>query len=163
MQLLTTLSLAALAVASPVLEPRQNSSDTEQNSTTLSLSQFLPQQFNISLAAAIANIGGTNDSDVERASPGIVVASPSTVNPDYFYTWTRDSALTMLMVIDELIFGTESVGNNSLQIVVEDYGAAQAALQTVTNPSGALWPAGLGLGEPKFYSNGTRFNMAWGR
>lgn len=67
------------------------------------------------------------------------------------------------MIIDELIFGTERVGNNSLQVVVEQYTRAQAQLQTVTNPSGALWPAGQGLGEPKFYSNGTRFNGAWGR
>lgn len=80
------------------------------------------------------------------------------------YTWTRDSALTELMLTDELIFGNaELVGNNSLQILVEQYTGAQAQLQTVTNPSGALWPAGQGLGEPKFYTNGTRFNGAWGR
>lgn len=29
---------------------------------------------------------------------------------------------------------------------------AQAILQTVTNPSGTLYPAGLGLGEPKVSS-----------
>jgi len=150
--------LAALAVAAsahPVLEGRQGQSQ--------SLEDYIGRQLNISLEGAIHNIGGANNNIVEAAGEGFVVASPSTINPDYFYTWTRDSALTELMLIDELIFGTESVGSNSLQILVEQYTTAQAELQTVTNPSGALWPAGLGLGEPKFYTNGTRFNGAWGR
>lgn len=146
-------SLVGLAAASPYLWDRQQDD----------LESFIESQRNISLAGALRNIGGLNNSDVKGADSGIVVASPSTVNPDYFYTWTRDSALTYLMIVDELIFGTEKVGNNSLQIAVEDYGEAQAFLQTVTNPSGSLWPAGAGLGEPKFYTNKTRFNSAWGR
>lgn len=36
-------------------------------------------------------------------------------------------------------------------------------LQTVSNPSGTLLPAGLGLGEPKYLVDGSRFNGAWGR
>ena len=146
-------ALAVVASAHPVLETRQGTS----------LEDYIARQFNISLAGAIQNIGGANNNIVEAASPGFVVASPSTTNPDYFFTWTRDSALTELMLTDELIFGTERVGNNSLQVLVEQYTGAQAVLQTRTNPSGALWPAGLGLGEPKFYSNGTRYNGAWGR
>lgn len=155
--MLSKTILAALAVgvaAHPVLEVRQQAGTLED---------FIAQQLNVSLESAILNIGGVNGNIVEAALPGFVVASPSTVNPNYFYTWTRDSALTQLMYVDELIFGTETIGNNSLQVLAEQYTMAQAALQTVTNPSGALWPAGLGLGEPKFYSNGTRFNGAWGR
>jgi hypothetical protein len=46
------------------------------------------------------------------------------------------------MLIDEIYFG----GNQSLlRKTVEDYTTAQAKLQTVTNPSGSLWPAGDGL------------------
>jgi glucoamylase len=75
-----------------------------------------------------------------------------------FYTWTRDSALTYAMIVDELVFGDLSLENT-----VEDYTEAQAYLQTVTNPSGTLWPAGLGLGEMKFFLNKTRFNEDWGR
>ena len=97
------------------------------------------------------NVGGVNGNIVPGALEGFVVASPSKINPDYFYTWTRDSALTQLMFVDELIFGKEKVGNNSLQVVAEQYGAAQAQLQTVTNPSGQFYPAGQGLGEPKFW------------
>lgn len=124
---------------------------------------YLDRQYNISLEGALLNIGGLGSPLVVGASPGVVVASPSRVEPNYFYTWTRDAALVELMLADEIYFGTEYVGNISLQKVLEDYTTAQARLQTVTNPSGALWPAGLGLAEPKFFTNLTRFNSAWGR
>jgi glucoamylase len=75
-----------------------------------------------------------------------------------FYTWTRDSALTLKMIVDEFIFG-----NIALQSTIEAYIHAQAVLQTVSNPSGTLLPSGLGLGEPKYNVDGTRFNGAWGR
>lgn len=123
-----------------------------------SINNFVTTERGISLDGALENIGGFNSPWVPGAYPGIVVASPSTVNPDYYYTWTRDSALTYAMIIDELI-----MGNISLQTTVENYTTAQARLQTVTNPSGSLYPAGLGLGDPKFYVNETRFNGDWGR
>jgi glucoamylase len=75
-----------------------------------------------------------------------------------FYTWSRDSALTLKMLIDEFIFG-----NTALLPTIWDYIHAQATLQTVSNPSGTFLPQGLGLGEPKFQVDGTRFNGAWGR
>jgi glucoamylase len=62
------------------------------------------------------------------------------------------------MLIDEFIFG-----NTALQTKIEQYIHAQAVLQTVSNPSGTFLPEGLGLGEPKFLVDGTRFNGAWGR
>jgi glucoamylase len=33
--------------------------------------------------------------------PGTVVASPSTSRPDYWYQWTRDSALVMRTVVSK--------------------------------------------------------------
>jgi glucoamylase len=62
------------------------------------------------------------------------------------------------MLIDEFIFG-----KSSLQTVINDYIHAQAVLQTVSSPSGTFLPQGVGLGEPKFMVDGTRFNGAWGR
>ncbi|KEF52792.1 uncharacterized protein A1O9_11209 [Exophiala aquamarina CBS 119918] len=137
-----------LATASPTTERRQVNT----------LSEFIAQERPVALEGALANIGGLNSSWVDGASPGVVVASPSTVNPNYFFTWTRDSALTYMMLIDELIFG-----NRSLRGTIEDYTKSQATLQTITNPSGSLWPAGDGLGEAKFYTNLTRFDGTWGR
>jgi len=141
-------AFAGLTASSPTLK-RQASID-----------DFVATEYQIALDGALANIGGTNNSIVSSsgALPGVVVASPSTTNPDYFYTWVRDSSLTYTMIIDELVFG-----NRSFQITIEDFQDSQAVLQTVTNPSGSFWPAGLGLGEPKFYTNETRFNGVWGR
>jgi len=140
-------ALAAWATATPTPQKRQSALDA-----------FVAKEITTAFNHALGNIGGTNFTKVLAADPGIVVASPSTVNPNYFYTWTRDSALTFAMIVDELI-----LGNVTLQKTVEDYTRAQADLQTVDNPSGTLWPAGLGLGEMKFFTNKTRFNEDWGR
>jgi glucoamylase len=123
-----------------------------------SLESFIESERAIALQGVLNNIGGLNSTWAEGALPGVVVASPSRVNPDYFFTWTRDSALTYVMIIDELLFG-----NSSLRQTIDDYVGAQAVLQTVTNPSGTLYPAGLGLGEPKFYTNLTRFDVSQAR
>ena len=74
-----------------------------------------------------------------------------------YYTWTRDSALTFAMLVDEFIFGNANVESH-----IKDYIKAQAILQTVNNPSGSL-SSGRGLGEPKFYLNQTKFTGSWGR
>jgi len=75
-----------------------------------------------------------------------------------FFTWTRDAALSMHMIVDEFIFG-----NTKLQSHIEDYIHSQAVLQTVSNPAGTFLPQGLGLGEAKYQVDGKRFNGAWGR
>lgn len=137
--------LAAVAAATPLVE-RQSSLS------------FISKERLIALDGAIANIGGSGSELVPGAFPGIVVAAPSTLNPNYFYTWSRDSALTFTMLIDELV-----LGNNSFQYLIDDYVRAQAILQTIANPSGTLYPARLGLGEPKFYTNESRFDGDWGR
>ena len=64
----------------------------------------------------------------------------------------------MKTIVDEFLFG-----KTELQPYIEDYIHSQAVLQTVSNPSGTFLPAGLGLGEPKYQVDGTRFNGAWGR
>lgn len=145
---------ATCSASSSFLEARQSNN----------LTTFIEAERNISLTGAIANIGGTNNSVIGNGPlPGVVVASPSLINPDYFYAWTRDTALVMLMLTDEMIFGTNTHGNNSIQLILEYYTNASAYVQTVTNPSGTFYPAGQGLGEPKFYTNLTRFDGTWGR
>ncbi|KAH7355360.1 1, 4-alpha-D-glucan glucohydrolase [Rhexocercosporidium sp. MPI-PUGE-AT-0058] len=137
-------TLLSLAAASPVLESRD-------------LNSFIASERAISLQGVKDNIG-PDGKKVPGAGAGFVVASPSRVDPPYFYTWTRDSALTMKMIVDEFLFG-----KTELQPYIEDYIHAQAVLQTVANPSGTFLPAGLGLGEPKYQVDGSRFNGAWGR
>ncbi|CAI6294308.1 unnamed protein product [Periconia digitata] len=116
----------------------------------------LEQQYNDSLAGVFDNIGGWG-SKAPGAKDGVIIASPSTAEPNYFYTWTRDAALTMKMIVDEFLLGRPSFRGQ-----IKLYAQTQAILQTVSNPSGALG-SGRGLGEPKFYSNLTRFNGPWGR
>ncbi|KAK0630639.1 Six-hairpin glycosidase-like protein [Bombardia bombarda] len=118
---------------------------------------FIATEREIALKGVLANIG-PNGTKVPGAAAGIVIASPSKTDPNYFYTWTRDAALTLKTLIDELEFG-----NTGLQVYIEDYIHAQAILQTVTNPSGGLLPSGAGLGEPKYNADGTRYNGNWGR
>ncbi|KAF2467875.1 uncharacterized protein BDR25DRAFT_316495 [Lindgomyces ingoldianus] len=80
----------------------------------------------IALQGVLNNIR-PNGTEAPGAYPGIIVASTSTENPNYFYMWTRDSALTMKMLIDEFLHG-----NTGLRIYIEDYLKAQAIIQTVS-------------------------------
>ncbi|KAA8574592.1 hypothetical protein EYC84_006034 [Monilinia fructicola] len=120
---------------------------------TGTIENYLASQSPISLQGILNNIG-PDGSKAPGASAGIVVASPSTVDPNYFYTWTRDSALTFKYLID--------TSNSSLQTLIEDYVISQAKLQTVENPSGDF-ASGAGLAEPKYYTNETAFLGEWGR
>jgi glucoamylase len=86
-----------------------------------------------------------------------VIASPSTVNPDYLYTWVRDSSLVFKVIVDQFTLGEDT----SLRGQIDDFFTAEAALQQVSNPSGTITTGGLG--EPKFNINGTAFTGAWGR
>ncbi|KAL8910751.1 MAG: hypothetical protein Q9171_003997 [Xanthocarpia ochracea] len=117
------------------------------------LDGFVADERPIALQSVLSNIG-INATGADR---GVIVASPSKENPDYFYTWTRDSALTAKMLIDAFI-----AGDTSLQQQIEDYISAEAILQTVANPSGDLTD-GSNLGEPKFEVNSTAFTGPWGR
>ncbi|KAL8831792.1 MAG: hypothetical protein Q9170_005149 [Blastenia crenularia] len=123
---------------------------------TESLDSFIASESPVALQGVLNNIGSDGQKAV-GVDPGLVVASPSTTDPDYFYTWTRDSALTFKMLIDTFIAGAPS-----LQSEIENYVHAQALLQTVANPSGDLTD-GSGLGEPKFEVNSTAFTGPWGR
>ena len=41
--------------------------------------------------------------NINETNNGLIVASPSTQNPDYYYHWVRDSALTMKVIVNEYI------------------------------------------------------------
>ena len=88
---------------------------------------------------------------------GIVIASPNKVNPDYLYTWVRDSSLVFKVIIDQFTRGQDI----SLFGLINNFLTAEAALQQVTNPSGTV--ATGGLGEPKFNIDGSAFTGSWGR
>ncbi|KAJ1301930.1 hypothetical protein OPQ81_000769 [Rhizoctonia solani] len=117
---------------------------------------FQKSQYPISKAGILANIGPNGSKD-QGAYKGVVIASPSKEDPDYVYTWTRDSALVYKALVDQYISGRD----HSLLQGIYDWIASQTKLQQVTNPSGTV-SAG-GLGEPKFNINETEFTGSWGR
>ncbi|PQE09209.1 glycosyl hydrolase family 15 protein [Rutstroemia sp. NJR-2017a BBW] len=122
-----------------------------------SVDSFIATESPIALSRILCNIGSAG-ACAQGAASGIVIASPDKVNPDYFYTWTRDSALTFKCLVDTFISSTYSA---SLQLEIENYISAQAGLQTVSNPSGGL--SSGGLGEPKFNVDKSAFTGSWGR
>ncbi|KAJ5495325.1 Glucoamylase [Penicillium diatomitis] len=142
---LGALAMGQSALAAPQLSPRAGTLDS-----------WLSAETSFSLNGILANVGSSGAYS-KSAGSGIVIASPSTASPDYYYTWTRDAALTMKALVD--LFRN---GNSGLQTVIEQYINAQAKLQTVNNPSGGL-SDGSGLGEPKFNVDGSAFTGNWGR
>ncbi|KAG6827334.1 hypothetical protein H0H92_012183 [Tricholoma furcatifolium] len=118
--------------------------------------QYVAREGPIAKAGLLANIGSTG-SRSSGAYPGVVIASPSTVNPDYLYTWSRDSALVFKTLIDQYTTGEDP----TLRKHIDDYLWAQTILQNVDNPSGNITTGGLG--EPKFNINLTAFTGDWGR
>jgi glucoamylase len=90
------------------------------------------------------------------AAEGLVIAAPSKDHPNYFYTWTRDSAIVTGTIMDRLL-----TGENELEAALRLYAYSQGSLQKLCNPSGC--PTSGGLGEPKFNVDGTAFTGSWGR
>ena len=120
------------------------------------MGEFISKQSPISLEGILKNIGA-DGSEVDGANAGIVVASPSKKDPNYFYTWTRDSALTLKLLVDLYIHG-----NKGLSKTIQEYILSQGKIQTIDNLSGTF-SSGAGLGEPKYYTNETSFEEEWGR
>ncbi|KAK1761126.1 Glucoamylase [Echria macrotheca] len=118
---------------------------------------FIQTQTLYSWDRLLCNIGASGCA-ASGAASGVVVASPSKSNPDYWYTWTRDSALVFKGIVEAF---THSY-NTTLQTQIQNFFAAQAKLQGVSNPSGNL-ATGAGLGEPKFNVDLSQFTGDWGR
>ena len=104
-----------------------------------SLESWLEQQSRISQQKIIQNISQSG------TAQGVVVASPSRNNPNYYFHWVRDAALVMQQVI--------SFKNSQSRLL-------NFAQFSWTNQ---LSEAQGGLGEPKFYVDGRVYNEPWGR
>lgn len=121
-----------------------------------SVDSFIATESPIALSRLLCNIGA-DGCYTQGVASGAVIASPSKANPDYWYTWTRDAGLVLKELID--IFSNNY--NTTLQSDIQNYIAAQARLQGVSNPSGSL-SNGAGLGEPKFNVDLSQFTGSWG-
>ncbi|KAJ1565144.1 Glucoamylase, intracellular sporulation-specific [Nowakowskiella sp. JEL0078] len=131
--------------------------DSEESTfspSRLLLDNWLQSQLPASLIRILKNISPLN------TAKGCIVASPSTSNPDYFYHWVRDSALTMSLIsrLYEAGVAQQSKTRKTqyLEDLIWDYAHFSRQNQLTENRSG-------GLGEPKFNVDGSAFNGDWGR
>ncbi|KAJ7143544.1 glucoamylase, partial [Mycena crocata] len=121
-----------------------------------SVDTYIAAESPIAKRGMLANIGSSG-SKSEGAKSGIVIASPSTSNPNYLFTWTRDSSLVFKAIIGQFTSGADM----TLLGQIQNFVAAQAILQQVSNPSGTV--SSGGLGEPHYNVDETAFTAAWGR
>ncbi|KAI0686282.1 glucoamylase [Cytidiella melzeri] len=121
-----------------------------------SVDSYVATESPIAKAGLLANIGPSGAKS-SGAKAGVVVASPSTTNPDYLFTWVRDSSLVFKAIIDQYTSGQDT----SLRGLIDEFVSAEATLQQTTNPSGSVTSGGLG--EPKFNIDESAFTGAWGR
>lgn len=98
------------------------------------------------------------------------------------YTWTRDSALTMLTISsrflpahylrpwlsrsleyeeDEYDEQVEGTGDSLVEPLIRDYVQLQQRIQMKPTRSGDMWTGGLN--EPKFHVDGSVYDGDWGR
>lgn len=115
----------------------------------------------------LANIGPR-----AGAADGVIIASPSTSAPDYYYTWTRDASLTLNRLVPLLVGGkyypawapsadSANASEPLVEELIRDFIRADAGIQVEPNPSGNLYTGGLA--EPKFNVNGSAYWGSWGR
>ncbi|KAF8271969.1 glucoamylase [Lactarius quietus] len=121
-----------------------------------SADEYFKTELPIAKTGLFANIG-PNGAKASGAESGIVIASPNTVNPNYLYSWVRDSSLVFKVIVDQYTLGQDT----SLRSQIDNFFTAEAALQQVSNPSGLVSTGGLG--EPKFNIDGTAYTGPWGR
>ncbi|KAF4979540.1 hypothetical protein FZEAL_4308 [Fusarium zealandicum] len=118
---------------------------------------FVKSESPIAIEQLLCNIG-SEGCHSKNVYPGVVIASPDTQDPDYFYTWTRDAALVFKYVVERFTYQYDA----GLQKLIQQYIASQAKLQGISNPSGSL-SDGAGLGEPKFNVDLSAYTGSWGR
>ncbi|KAJ1812453.1 hypothetical protein LPJ56_005499 [Coemansia sp. RSA 2599] len=89
------------------------------------------------------------------AMPGAICASPSRFKPDYYYTWTRDSALVMNEVLT-WIEESEASGNGTqwdLLTRMDEYVGFTKHVQGLKTR--------YGLAEAKYHMDGSPFTKSW--
>jgi glucoamylase len=117
------------------------------------LDQWLESQRHLSERKILAHISPAN------ARPGAVIASPSKYDPDYYYHWVRDAALVMDIWMRQLEGSTSmSLPRQHLEDLIWDFASFTNYSQSLADVVGYV-----GLGEPRYYVDGTPNLLPWGR
>lgn len=127
------------------------------------LDGWLEKEERVALERLFANVapGGSNVRG-KGVAPGTVVASPSQEEPDYWYQWVRDAAITMDTLVDIYADDPSSSRASDISTILDAYVTLQRKIQQTPNPSGTFDNLSS-LGEPKFHVDGTPFTGSWGR
>ncbi|CAO3667930.1 unnamed protein product [Rhizopus stolonifer] len=143
----TRTTTAGTTSTSTTAAPTSTSSGSfpSGNST---VSSWIKRQEEISRFAMLRNINPPG------SAAGFIAASLSTSGPDYYYSWTRDSALTSNLIAYE--YNTTLSGNTTILNVLKDYVKFSISSQTTSTVCNCL-------GEPKFNPDGSSYTGAWGR
>ncbi|KAK3997170.1 family 15 putative glycoside hydrolase [Cladorrhinum sp. PSN332] len=157
MHAFTSLALLGACAVHSVLGLPNSNSKREAEITKRNVDSWINTETPIAWQKLLCNIG-PNGCAAQGVASGTVVASPSKSNPDYWYTWTRDSALVFKNIADAFAHNYTA----DLQTQVKNFIIANARLQGVGNPSGGL-SDGQGLGEAKFHVDLSQFTGEWGR
>lgn len=110
---------------------------------------WMSQKYQASMRYMLANISP------EGAKKGVVIASPSTERPNYYFHWVRDGALVMNSIIDVYIIAQTREEKNRWEKMLIEYAVFSRDNQKAKTKTG--------LGEPKFNIDGTGFEGPWGR
>ncbi|KAI8142072.1 glucoamylase [Fennellomyces sp. T-0311] len=133
-------SVSASATASASSSPAPSApADSE-------IGSWIEEQTSYSETALVANI------NPEGSVTGFIAASPSKSEPDYFYAWTRDSALVIRSVLH--MYSTSP--SDDTAGLLQDYVTFQLNAMEQDTVCQCL-------GEPKFNADGSSYTGAWGR
>ncbi|KAF1972154.1 glucoamylase I precursor [Bimuria novae-zelandiae CBS 107.79] len=164
--ILCSFSIQSRAISIPPVPrfPSASALSHAQAPLRESLDDWIAREESIALNRLLANIkpGGVNVQSDQNVADGTVIASPSKEDPDYWYQWVRDAAITTNTLVDLYTEHPTSEFSASLETILTAYTNLQTRLQRTANPSGTLDDLS-GLGEPKFHVDGSAFRGDWGR
>ncbi|GAA5867108.1 hypothetical protein JCM3774_004397 [Rhodotorula dairenensis] len=141
----TTAAAAAATTTSDIRKAEPNPL------VKLPLEEFIAKQTPFAWERLTANIFP------EGTTPGCVVASPSKALPDYWYQWTRDSAVCERVVVERFV----DEGRADDWKRLEEYVEASRIMQHKQTVIGGFENGGLG--EVKYHVDYEPFTGPWGR
>jgi glucoamylase len=119
-----------------------------------SLEEWIAKQKTVAVQKLLSSISSSNDQ-----TQGSVIASPSKNNPNYYYHWVRDAAIVTDIVITQYEQAQNDQDRMQYRGLLEKYIAFCQRIQTAQADGQAV----TGIGEPKYFVNGSVYNDGWGR
>ncbi|GJQ13075.1 hypothetical protein GpartN1_g4866.t1 [Galdieria partita] len=126
---------------------------SEAQSWKDSLERWIPKEMERSFQGIFYNI------DPPGGIPGSVTAADSHYQPDYYYNWIRDAAITMDVVVTLYEKAKEPSQVKKLEDILKSYVHYNYIIQRTPNPTGNLTTGGLGAAH--YLLNGSAFTGSW--